>query len=258
MAVSALNCFSISEEGSEKTLSVSLLIDLGILTVLLFSMVSGWKQGVVRGILNLVSTILALLIASRVGAELSIVAVEQVIRPATCEMVMARVEELSLHDLMISPMEEMEQVLNAIENEFVREEAQKILAGLGLSTESAEGMGKDALLAVSGEIVDTVLYGAVEEILSALFCLLAYLLLSVVFRRVAFAIGTIFELPLLRQANQLGGLAMGAVRGMILVLLAVWALRLFGLWITEETIEKSYLLPYLTSFLDSRNLTLQV
>lgn len=242
-------------EGSGEALSVSLLLDLAVLAVLVFSMVIGWNQGMVRGILNLAVTVLALLIATRVGTEVSGIIVEQVIRPATYEVVMERVDELSLSELFISPMEEVEQALDAIENDFVREEAQEILLSLGLSTESADGMAKETLLAISGEVLDTVLYGAVREIISALICLFAYALLSFAARPVIFVICKAFELPLLRQVNQMGGLAVGTVRGVILVLVTVWALRLFGLWITEETVRESYLLPYLTDFLDSRILS---
>ena len=234
------------------------MLDLAILAIMLLSMVTGWKQGMVRGVLTLAATVLSILIAIRVGAVVSAVVVDQVIRPATYEVVMERVDELSLQDLGISPVEEMEQVLEAIENEFVREEARRILSTFGLSTESTEGMAKETLAAISSEIVDTVLYGAVQEVISALLCLLTYTLLRLVFRPVIFAVCKTFELPLLRQVNQLGGLAVGTVRGLILVLLAVWALRLFGLWITEETIAESYLLPRLTEFLDSRNLPFPV
>lgn len=217
-------------------------------------MVAGWKQGVVRGGLNLAATILALLIAARVGAVVSETIVEQVIRPATYEIVMERVEEISLRELLISPLEEMEQVLEVIENDFVREEARKVLMTLGLSTETAEGLSKEALAALSGEIMDAVLYGAVQEIISTVLCLLSYVVLTILFRPVVILICKTFELPLLRQVNQLGGLAVGTVRGLILVLVAVWALRLFGVWVTEDTVAESYLLPYLTDFLDSRNL----
>lgn len=234
------------------------MLDLAILAIMLLSMVTGWKQGMVRGVLTLAATVLSLLIAIRVGAVVSAVVVDQVIRPATYEVVMERVDELSLQDLGISPAEEMEQVLEAIENEFVREEARRILSTFGLSTESTEGMAKETLAAISSEIIDTVLYGAVQEVISALLCLLTYALLRIVFRPVIFAVCKTFELPLLRQVNQLGGFAVGTVRGLILVLLAVWALRLFGLWITEETIAESYLLPRLTEFLDSRNLPFPV
>ena len=245
-------------EGSGKALSVSLLIDIAIPAVLLFSMAAGWKQGIVRGILNLVATVLALLIAARVGAVVSEIVVEQVIRPTVYEIVMDRVEEISLRDLVVSPLEGMEQVLEAIENDFVREEARKVLMTLSLSGETAEGLSKEVLTALSGEVLDAVLYGVVQEIISTLVCLISYVVLTIVLRPVVDLICKTFELPLLRQVNRLGGLAVGTVRGLILVLAAVWVLRLFGVWITEETIAESYLLPYLTDFLDSQNLPFSV
>jgi len=237
-------------ERSLVTLSVSLVVDLIIVAVLLLSLIVGWAQGMVRSILTLVGTLLALVVAAQIASYASGIIVEQVIRPATYEAITARVEELSLQELFISPLEEMERVIDAIENDLVREEAYKLLNAMGLSTEAAEGTAKDTLLTISGELVDTVLYGAVREIISSLICLLCFALISVALRPVIWMVCKAFELPLLRQFDQLGGLLLGAVRGLLLVFVAVWALRLFGLWITEETIAHSYLLPPITQFLD--------
>ena len=54
----------------------------------------------------------------------------------------------------------------------------------------------------------------------------------------------------LHQINQLGGLISGAVRGVLLVLIAVWALRLTGIYLTDDVVSGSYLLKLTVLFLD--------
>lgn len=226
------------------------MIDLAILGILLLSLLLGWSRGIVRGALSLAAAILALVTASYIGNIASGILVEEVIRPAVFESVAERVEELSVQELLLSPLEKMEQALEAVENEYVRREAEKLLDAMELSSEAADGMAKDSLLALSGEVLDTVLYGGVRRILSAVICVLLYAVISLVLRPVVFVIAQAFKLPVLRQADQLGGLALGAVKGVLLVFLAVWALRTFGILVTEEIVEQSVLLPHITALLD--------
>lgn len=177
--------------------------------------------------------------------------VEQVIRPATHAAIETRIHEISLQELVLSPLDEMEQVIDAIENDLVREEARKLLASMGLSTEAIENTTEDALLSMSSTVVDTVLYGAVREILSTLLCLICFVALSLLLRPVIWMIDTAFQLPLLRQANQFCGLVLGGIKGIIIVLVAVWALRHLGLWISGDVIENSMLLRLFSQTLDS-------
>ena len=229
------------------------MIDLAISGILLLSLLMGWNRGVVRSVLSLAAALLALAAAAYIGNTASGILVEKVIRPTVLEPVIERVEEISVQELLLSPLEKMEQVLEAVENEYVRQEAEKLLNAMGLSAEAADEMAKESLLKLSGEVLDTVLYGGVRRILSALICALSYVVFSLVLRPVVFVISQAFRLPILRQADQLGGLALGAVRGALLVFLAVWALRAFGVLITEETVEQSVLLPYITALLDWGN-----
>lgn len=236
-------------------MSSSVMIDLLILLALIISTWIGWKKGMVRGILTLVGMILALTVASQAADLAADLIVEQVIRPATHEAIASRIDEMELDTLLLSPLEELEQALDAIENEYIREEAGKLLDSLGLSADKADSLAQDKLLSISSEVVDAVLYGAVTDILSALLCLLLFLILSWLLRPVIWAIDKAFHLPVLRQVNEFGGLLLGAVRGVILVFLAVWVLRLLGIWITEDIVDQSYLLKIVVNCLDAWHLS---
>lgn len=209
----------------------------------------------VRGILTLTGTILALVIASQAAGIAAGMIVEEVIRPATHEAIEEYIREMPLDELLRSPLEEVEQSLTAIENDFIREEAEKLLHSLGLSANASDAIARDTLLTMSSEIVDTVLYGAVRQIISALVCVLIFAILSFLLRPLVWLVDQAFRLPLLKQVNQFGGLLLGAIRGIILVFVAVWALRLLGLWITDEIIAQSALLKFVAGCLDTWNLS---
>ena len=244
-----------SKERSWIFMSPSVIIDLLILLTLSVSTWIGWKKGMVRGILTLAGMILALTVASQAAELAADLIVEQVIRPATQEAVNERISEMEFEALLLSPLGKLEQALNAIESEFIREEAGKLLDSLGLSADTADSVAKDKLLTISSEVIDAVLYGAVTDILSALLCILLFLILSWLLRPVIWSIDKAFRLPILRQVNQTGGTLLGAARGILLVFLAVWALRLLGIWITEEMIDQSYLLQIVVDCLDAWNLS---
>lgn len=236
-------------------LSLSLLFDLTIVLVLAFSIFLGWKQGIVRGGLTLISTILALILSSQAADYAAETVIDEVIRPATHNAIALRVNELRLENLVLSPLEELEQVISAIENRFVREEAQKLLSSVGLSPEIAGNAAKDSLLTMGTKIADTVLDGVVEEFLSTLLCVLCFTVLSLVVKPLIRMICKAFRLPVLRQIDQTGGLLLGAARGLLIIFIAVWALRLLGLWLNDDVIGQSPLLSLIAGTLDRLGLT---
>lgn len=236
-------------------MSASVIIDLVITAVLVVSMAVGWSRGMVHGLLTLVGTILALVVAAEVADVASDIIVEEFLRPATHAAIEERVETIKPEDIIASPLEELARAIDAIKNNFIREEAGKLLDSFRFSAGDSEELVQDKLLSVGIEIADAALRGPVREVISAVIAVVCFAILSIALRPVVWMVEKAFELPLLRQVNQLGGLVSGTLSGILLVLVAVWALRLFGLWITEEVIEHSMLLPVTVDFLDSIGLS---
>jgi len=227
-------------------LSVSVIIDLLIAAILALSIYLGWTKGMVRGLLTLAGTILALIVASQIADVASDLVVERVIRPATLSAIEQHADELNPESF--DGIEQIEQVIDAIENDLVREKAKELLSTVNLPTGE---FTRDAVLRIGCELVDTVLRGAVRDILSAVIFILCFALISLALRPVIWMVEQAFRLPLLRELNQFGGLLSGAVRGILLVLIGVWVLRLTGMYLTEEVIAESYLLKSAVMLLDT-------
>lgn len=224
----------------------SLIIDLLIAAILALSLYFGWTKGMVRGLLTLAGMILALIVASQISDTASDMIVEQVIRPATLTAIEQHVDELSLDDF--DGIEQIEQIIDTIENDLVREKAKELLSTVNLPTGE---ITRDTVLKIGCELVDTVLRGAVRDVLSAVIFVLCFAVISLALRPVIWTVEQAFKLPLLRELNQFGGLLSGAVRGVLLVLAAVWVLRLTGMYVTDEIIADSYLLKFAVSLLDA-------
>ena len=99
---------------------ISVIIDLIIAAVLALSIYFGWTKGMVRGLLTLAGTVLAIIAASQIGDTASGLIVEQVIRPAAHTAIEQHVIELDPKDFVASPFEEIQHVIDSIENDLVR------------------------------------------------------------------------------------------------------------------------------------------
>lgn len=227
-------------------LSTAIIIDLIIAAVLVISFSFGIAKGMVRGLLTLVGMILALIVASRIADVTVDLVIEQVIRPATYAAVEQNVDDIHIENF--SGIEQIEQIIDAIENDLIREQARGLIAGINIPTGE---LTRDKVLEIGFELVDAALRGPVRDILSALICILCFALVSLLLRPVIWTIEQAFRLPLLRQINQIGGFFFGAIRGVLLVLVGVWALRLTGMYVTEDVIAESWLLKYAVQLLDA-------
>ncbi len=220
-------------------MTTSVIVDLLIAAVLALCLYLGWSKGMVRGLLTLAGTILAFLVASQIGDIASDLIVEHIVRPATHAVLEQHIIEWDAESLAAAPLEAISQAIEAIENDLVREKAKELLSSVNLPNGE---IAQETALRISSNVVDTVLDGVVQDILSAIICIVCFAVLSIALRPVIWIIEQAFELPLLHQINQLGGLLSGAVRGILLVLIAVWAVRLTGMYLTDDVVSGSYLL----------------
>ena len=228
-------------------MNTSVIADLLIVAVLALNLYLGWSKGMVRGLLTLIGTLLAFLVASQAADIVSGLIVEHIIRPATHAVIEQHIFEWDAETLAAAPLDAIGQAIDAIENDLVREKARELLSSVNLPTGE---MAQETAIKISGEVVDTVLRGVVRKILSVVICILCFAVLSIALRPVIWIIEQAFELPLLHQLNQLGGLLSGAAKGLILVLIAVWALRLTGMYLTDAVVHESHLLKLAVGCLD--------
>ena len=102
-------------------MSVSAIMDLAILGVLALCVVMGARKGLFRSLMGLVAVIAALAAAvwaSNIAADFVI---DRMLRPATEAAIEERVDQMLEEETAVSsPLEEMEEVLDAIPNAFIR------------------------------------------------------------------------------------------------------------------------------------------
>lgn len=232
-------------------MSASIMIDLIIIGIIALSIFIGWKRGLMHGILSLAASILALFAASQLSDFAADLLVEKAIRPAAQSAIEERLQEMDEDIIIASPRKELENVIDAIENDLVREKAYEMLDAMEMSDEPIIITTWDDLGKASEKIVDTVLTGPVRDLISSIVCIIGFFLISGVLRPVVWMVDQAFQLPILRQANQLGGMISGAVTGILVVLVTVWVMLRVDLYLTEEMIEKSNLLNAAAQCLDS-------
>ena len=214
-----------------------------IAAVLVLCAALGWKRGLVRSLAELAVMVAALFLANQIANAAAPFVVDTALRPATYAAIEQRVDQMMAENVpSISPVQEMERVVAAIPNSFVREHALALLDGLGLSQAPALNYSaRETLLKLGYQLADTALDGVVLDLVRSVLCAVCFMVLTLVMRLAVKALLKLVKLPGLRQLDELGGLLLGIGKGLLLVCLGVWVLRLTGV-VTPEMAEDSLLI----------------
>ena len=224
----------------------SVMIELAVLAVFVLCVVLGAKRGLFRSFAELAVVLLAVLVAAKAadfGADL---VVDKFLIPSTVTAIQERVDEM-LTEVITSttPLAEMEQVVEAIPNQWIRTNVESLLAGIGLSTQTQlTHSARETLLEVANSLVDTVMDTMVRNILYTVLFALCFALVSFLLRLLVRLLDLPFHLPVLREINAFGGLLFGAAKGVILVWLAMWFMLRAELLLTAEMLEETVALKY--------------
>lgn len=213
------------------------MMDVAIAAALLLFAALGWRRGLVRTLSELAAVALALLLATQISRAAAPVLVDRALRPAAHAAIERRVEELSAETESAS-REGLQRVLEGIPNAFLREKAADALEGMLASGQLLGGWALEPLSALCEELADAALDTVVRDMVQSVLCAACFLLLACLLRLAARALRVVERLPVARQCNELGGAALGLGKGLLLVCLAVWVLRLTGV-VTAEMAEGS-------------------
>ena len=190
-------------------LTSSVILDIVILAVVAVSAVIGAKRGLFRSLAELVCYIAAYVITSLLAGSLAASAA-QWLRPIAEERIRALVGDYL---------------------SGVLEEVPSLLSG---------GFLEDLLdHALPEAIVEQALYNLAYAIVFVVVFLLVVIALRLLIR----AVDTVLKLPLLHEANALGGGAIGALKGLVIVGLLLWLARQTGHLISAGAMEESILAP---------------
>jgi len=225
-------------------LPISVIIDAVIAAALLIFILLGRSRGLFRSLMGLVAVIAALVIAGKAADFGTEIVVERILRPAAAEAMEQKVDEMVREEVItVSPLKEMEKVVDAIPNDFVREKARELLRELDLSAEPVTIYSpKETIKDLARQVLDGVMDTAVETLVHTVLQVIIFAVVLLLLRVAIGAVDLTLKLPVLRQVNRFFGLLFGAAEGVVLVCTAVLLLGRTGLWVTAETIEQSYLL----------------
>ena len=176
---------------------------------------------------------------------------DRYLRPATYAAIEERAQELAKGEEVSSVedlRQDLNQVLDAIPNDFIREKAQDALDGLLPQGEPLGGALLAPLEELGRDMADRVLDTLVQDVLRSILCAALFVILSTVFRIVARTLRIVEKLPGVRQLNELGGALAGLAKGLVLVCLALWVLCHIGV-ITPEMAEGSIVLGLLPGWI---------
>lgn len=161
-------------------------------------------------------------------------------------------KDFTLADLPISldeiladgdPMNELNEYLDEVGIELPSE-VKAVLSQLDADEvrEIAEGAEEDATIE---EMAYALAEKAVRSVVRAVLFVLAFVLLLIVWKILARTLDLVSRLPVLNTLNKLGGLALGAVRGALILFVCAWLARLlFSQVIPADLVEQSTLLQF--------------
>ena len=227
------------------------MIDIVIVVVLIAFTAAGWKHGLIRTLVGLAAMVLAVGLSSQIARAAAPEIVDRALRPATYAAIEERAQELAKGEEVSSVedlRQDLNQVLDAIPNDFIREKAQDALDGLLPQGEPLGGALLAPLEELGRDMADRVLDTLVQDVLRSILCAALFVILSTVFRIVARTLRIVEKLPGVRQLNELGGALAGLAKGLVLVCLALWVLCHIGV-ITPEMAEGSVVLGLLPGWI---------
>ena len=225
-------------------MATPVIIDIVILAVLVGFLVYGARRGLFRALAGLLIIVVALVGAGMIASAASGPAA-RLITP----MISQRIEEKV--DLAMS--EQSDQV--QMPEEDVEESAdgfsvEGILALMGLDSDvrgslaqQAEDKIKETGISLAQAIVESV----AQSILYAVIYILAFILLLILLRLLARALDLVLKLPGLNLLNTLGGAVAGLIQGALLLFLAIWLARRFGVSFETPTVESTHILHFFTT-----------
>lgn len=216
------------------------VIDLAILAILAFCVWRGYRRGLVLGLFGVIAIFIGLF-GANILAETFSDEFTDLVSPFIGGIVDSEISDgLSSDDIEITSVNEASD--SEIEELIIR-----VFNAVGFSEIESASITDDLM-----SEIDKVKSNLSEQITSRLSSVLAYvfvfiiafMLIMILLTVIANLINLAFRLPGLDLLNNIGGAALGLVRGLLIVLVVTWVFNYLGFLIPQEAIEKSILLEF--------------
>ena len=198
--------------------------DLAMLIVLAIFITVGAVRGLFKSIMSMFSTLIAIGGASYIAGNYSSMVTEKVF-PIFKEKI---IEKVDLTEF-IARLTADSAASGSLDTGFVLDP--KNFVNLNLDYEK---LLNDAALAFLGGVVKVVVF------------ILAFVILLILLKLLIRLLDNVFELPVLKQFNRMGGALLGALEGALLIYLVVYVSGLVGITFFLDNAADSYILPFVT------------
>lgn len=211
----------------------------GIIVVILIVMVAlGHHRGFLRSVVQLVGLIAAFVVAFSLSAGLSAWIFDEHISEPLQETLVSALEE----DVTSTAEEQVTLVVEALPDFLAN-----VLNAEDMAEKAVEAMNK-AVDDSATSLAETVVVNVLRPVTVALFrfvlFILLFIVLMVVVKLLTNLIKPLTNLPVIHQADGALGAAVGLVKGILFVLVAVTVMQLLassGTWITTEQLNSSWI-----------------
>ena len=217
----------------------ALIIDVILLLLLIVGYCIGAKRGLFKSLMGF-----AVVIAALVGAML----IANALTESVTDFIMPKVEEKVIEWLSVPKEMTMGQFiagtalssseLNPTFSEWF-ERIEKWGAGDRFVEQIKDGAANAA---------QTAAHALVESIVRSILMLLCFIVLLIVLKLLVGMTDHLFDLPVLKTLNAVGGGILGLLEALLFVYLALWLAPRFGITFLRDNAENTYLLKFFSTY----------
>ena len=219
-------------------MTTPVIIDMIAAAVLIAAAAWGAHRGLFRALAGLAVVIVALVGAAVIANALAAPAA-RLVTPLIRESIETRVDEA-----MAQQSQEVQMPEEDVDEGFAIEDL-LVLMGLdedvrnslaSQTQEKIQDTGVSLAMAVVESLAQSILY-------AALF-LVSFVGLTILLKLLIRAMDLVLQLPGLHLVNSLGGAVIGLIEGALVLFLAIWVLRRFGVSFETDTVSATHILKF--------------
>ena len=219
-------------------MTTPVIIDMIAAAVLIATAAWGAHRGLFRALAGLAVVIVALVGAAVIANALAAPAA-RLVTPLIRESIETRVDEA-----MAQQSQEVQMPEEDVDEGFAIED---LLALMGLDEDvrnSLASQTQEKIQDTGVSLAMAVVESLAQSILYAALFLVSFVGLTILLKLLIRAMDLVLQLPGLHLVNSLGGAAIGLIEGALVLFLAIWVLRRFGVSFETDTVSATHILKF--------------
>ena len=209
-------------------MTTPVIIDVIMAVVLIAAVIYGAHRGLFRALAGLAVVIVALVGAAIIANTLAAPAA-RLVTPLIREQIETKVVQMPEED---------------VDEGFAIED---LLALMGLDEDvrnSLASQTQEKIQDTGVSLVMAVVESLAQSILYAALFLVSFVGLTILLKLLIRAMDLVLQLPGLHLVNSLGGAVIGLIEGALVLFLAIWVLRRFGVSFETDTVSATHILRF--------------